>query len=147
MKQTARFLMVLLLVLAGTLAVASAEKPGDIFDASAWQCERAYMEIFFEEEGYKVFIEWGSSAWESRQWEYSCYLDQKTGTLVSLPLGSCTDVIYADDDTVKSYTTRYEDGSAQFSMDDQGYLIWKDLKEDAGRDMRFERVPLPAMEN
>jgi hypothetical protein len=146
MKKAVRFLMILMLVLSGMTA-AAAEKPEEVFDASAWQCDRAYMEIFFEEEGYRVFIEWGSSAWESRQWDYSCHLDRKTGTLISLPLGSCTDVVYADDGSVKSFVTRYEDGSAEFSLDDQGYLIWKDLKEDAGRDMRFERIPLTAMEN
>ena len=41
-----------------------------------WQCGRASIEMYWEEEGFRVHIRWGSSAWEHTEWEYSCYYRQ-----------------------------------------------------------------------
>ena len=38
-----------------------------------WVCDRASIEIVWEEEGFRVFISWGSSAAETSVWEYSCH--------------------------------------------------------------------------
>ena len=34
----------------------------------------------------------------------------------------------------------YSDGSAEFSINKEGQLIWKDLKDDAGKGKKFDRL-------
>ncbi len=106
-----------------------------------WQCDRAAIEVYWEEEGFKVLIRWGSSAWEHTEWEYSCYYHEDDGTLVSMPFGTRTEYVYSDDGEIVSATEAYSDGEAAFCLDEEGCLIWLDGKENAGEGMRFVRVP------
>jgi len=110
--------------------------------SGTWVCGRATIEIDWEEEGYRVFITWGSSAWERTEWEYSCLYDRIDNVLISMPFGIRTDVTFAENGEVASYNTVYEDGEATFALDEDGYLIWNDEKENAGQDMRFEWVEI-----
>ena len=105
-----------------------------------WQCDRASIEIDWEEDGYRVFIEWSNSAWEHTEWQYSCFYHEEDNTLVSMPFGLRTDVVYTEDSDEPSYTDIYDDGQATFFLDEDGHLIWQDEKEDAGKDMHFERI-------
>lgn len=106
-----------------------------------WQCDRASVEMYWEEEGFRVMITWGSSAWEQSVWQYSCYYHEDTKTVVSMPFGMRTDYVYGDDGEIVSATDAYNDGEATFLLDDEGYLIWQDEKENAGEGMRFEKLP------
>ncbi len=106
-----------------------------------WQCDRASVAMYWEEAGFKVLITWGSSAWEHTEWEYSCYYHEDDNTAVSLPFGTRTEVVYDDHGEIASMTTVYEDGEAVFSLDEEGKLIWQDMKENAGDGMRFEKLP------
>ena len=45
-----------------------------------------------------------------------------------------------DDGELVSATEIYSDGSATFSLDGEGKLIWRDEKENAGDGMLFEKV-------
>ena len=110
------------------------------FDGSTWACDRASIEMYWEEEGYKVNVSWGSSAWEETEWDYSCYYNPENNTLVSMPFGTRTEYEYDDNGLVKNWQEVYNDGNATFSLDDEGRLIWQDEKEDAGAGMRFERM-------
>ena len=105
-----------------------------------WECDRASIEINWEEEGYRVYIEWGSSAWETTIWEYSCFYHEEDNTLVSMPFGRRMEEVYTEGSDVPTLTEVYNDGQATFSLDEEGCLIWQDEKEDAGKDMHFERV-------
>ena len=68
-------------------------------------------------------------------WEYAAAMGEN-GTLASVPLGLHYRQDIATDDT----TEFYEDGYAEFSISEEGKLIWKDLKEDAGKDLAFEKI-------
>ncbi len=105
-----------------------------------WQCDRAAIEVYWEEEGFKVLIRWGSSAWEHTEWEYSCYYHEDDGTLVSMPFGIRTEFVYGDDGEIVSATETYNDGEATFYLDEEGCLIWQDEKENAGEGMHFTKV-------
>jgi hypothetical protein len=65
-------------------------------------------------------------------WVYSCDYDAETNTLKSL-LGSKEHAEKEGDPIV----TDYEDGAAEFSMDDEGCVRWNDLKENAGEGLQF----------
>ena len=106
-----------------------------------WQCDRATIAMYWEEEGFKVLITWGSSAWEHTEWEYSCFYHDEDHTLVSMPFGTRTEVVYDENGEQTSATEVYNDGEAIFSLDEEGKLIWLDEKENAGDGMRFEKLP------
>ena len=105
-----------------------------------WACERATMEISCEEEGYKVFINWGSNASEVTEWAYSCTLNFLDNALVAMPFGTRTDIMFDENGKEVSSNTVYEDGKATFALTEEGGLTWKDAKEDAGNGMVFEWV-------
>ena len=108
--------------------------------SGVWQCDRASIEIVWEEEGYRILIHWGSSAWECTEWEYSCYYHEDDNTLVSMPFGIRKELVYSDDNELPEITVVYEDGDAVFSLDEEGHLIWTDLKENMGENMQFEWI-------
>ena len=88
-----------------------------------------------------MLITWGSSAWEHTEWEYSCFYHDEDHTLVSMPFGTRTEVVYDENGEQTSATEVYNDGEAIFSLDEEGKLIWLDEKENAGDGMRFEKLP------
>ena len=111
-----------------------------------WVCDRASIEIIWEEEGFRLFISWGSSASETSEWEYSCYYNAETKSLEAMPTGIHTDNVYGEDGEIVSSTVIYDDGEATFTLDGEGNLLWHDVKEDAGKDMLFERLVIPDAE-
>ncbi len=108
------------------------------FDGTVWVCDRAKIEMDWEEEGYKVYVEWGSNAWESRVWMYSCYYDPQTNSLSGF--GTCEDLTYDDNGIVSSSEEVYDLGEVAFALTEDGRLQWFDAVEDAGKDMLFERM-------
>ena len=108
------------------------------FNGSKWTCDRADIEMDWEEEGYRVRVSWSSSAWETTEWAYSCFYDAATNTLSGM-LGSKTDFTYDDNGNVVSWEEVYNDGEVTFSLDENGNLLWNDEKENAGEGMVFER--------
>ena len=143
------FAIILALALALSLAgCAAAEEPqNDATPEEAkpfegmWMDDRAVAQLIWEEEGFRILIQWSSSAEECTEWEYSCVYDKETNTLVSvMENGSCREVVYDENGEEKSSTTVYEDGTATFSLDEEGRLIWKDAKEDAGKDLHFIKL-------
>ena len=69
-------------------------------------------------------------------WEYATELGEDNA-LVAAPLG-----LHYQQDTV-TYdwnTTYYEDGDATFTLNEEGKLLWNDLKEDAGKGLEFEKI-------
>ena len=138
MKKVFAIAMALILM---TACAALAEAPDPDFFSGTWVCDRASIEMDWEEEGYRVLIQWSSSAWECTEWEYSGYYYEESNTVVTLPFGSRTEIVYDDSGEVVSLTEVYNDGEATFSFDEEGYLIWQDDKENAGEGMRFEKAP------
>ena len=60
-----------------------------------------------------------------------------------MPTGIHTDNVYGEDGEIVSSTVIYDDGEATFTLDEEGHLLWHDAKEDAGKDMLFEKVEIP----
>lgn len=140
--------MILMLALLLTCTAFAEEKEEDLAPMpeeaavyeGEWACDRAKAEIFWEEEGFRVSIRWGNSASESTKWEYSCDYNEEDNTLISMPTGTRTEFVYNEAGDIESFNDVYNDGNAVFALDEEGYLIWHDEKEDAGKDMRFKKV-------
>ena len=140
-----KFLLIFLaLVMMAGLAMAESDSESMPAEAAVfegeWQCDRATAELYWEEEGFKVMISWGSSAWETTRWEYSCFYQEDNNTLRSMPFGIKTELVFDDNSEITSATAVYDDGLATFSIDEDGHLIWIDEKENAGDGMHFEKL-------
>ena len=145
MKKLIAVLCALLLICPAVFAFAEEETgsmpvSAETFEGE-WQCDRATASVYWEEEGFKVLITWGSSAWEHTEWQYSCYYHEEDNKLVAVPFGIRTEYVYGDDGELVSATDIYDDGEAVFFLDEKGYLIWQDQKDNAGEGMRFEKLP------
>lgn len=129
----------LILVLCACAAVAD-EVPqpegGKKFE-SDWVVPGGQVEIYYEEEGYKMMIQLPGS-----EWEYSCYYQEATDSLVSI---SSSRVNYTiDPDTLDRvygapvYEGLDEEGQgAEFTINEKGCLVWNDRRENAGAGLEF----------
>ncbi|MBR2661720.1 MAG: hypothetical protein IKE15_10035 [Clostridia bacterium] len=107
-----------------------------------WQCDRAGLTVSWTpDDDFTVSVVWSSSAWENTEWRYHCTYDAENCTLVSLPDGTRTEYAHNEDGELASSALVYSDGTASFLLNRDGYLIWQDNKEYAGKGMRFERLP------
>ena len=71
-------------------------------------------------------------------WEYATELDaEKAGQLTAAPWG----LHYKQDTGTGEWdVTYYEDGDATFTLNENGNLVWTDLKEDAGKGLEFAKI-------
>ena len=143
-------LIALLLVLCVTLGVAAAfaededivnyvdEHPEAAAYVSAWVADDGNwrIEVFDECDGLKLMAVHKLGDNKEDVWEYAAAMgaDNK---LTAVPLG-----LHYKQDTVTGDwdVTYYEDGDAEFEIAEDGKLVWKDLKEDAARDLAFMKI-------
>ena len=67
----------------------------------------------------------------------SCYIHDDE--MVSNGTGTKTEIT-VDDDGKEESEVIYTDGSATFSINKHGQLIWKDEKENAGKGLKFDKM-------
>ena len=140
MKKIIAALLALMMALLCVAAMAEEHEneAQKMFD-SAWVCGPSTVEAWYMGGIWEVVVSVGYGA---SKWDYTCIYDEEAKTLVSL-----------DSETnVKSIITIDEEGSeadrevtdteakAVFSLNENGRLIWKDEKEDAGAGMEFEKI-------
>lgn len=145
-KLIALFLMLCLSV---TAMAALAEEEDDIafylddhpeaaVYVSAWVADDGNwrVEVFAEDGGLKLMIVHKLGDNKEDVWEYGATMGED-GKLTAVPLG-----LHYQQDTVTGdwNTTYYEDGDAEFVINDEGKLVWNDLKEDAGKDLAFQKI-------
>ena len=100
-----------------------------------WQTDTATCSIENIGGGFTITIKQGSAANGQTTWTYvDCYIHGDD--MVSDSTGTKT----VPDEEGGSDQTEYTDGSATFSIDKDGKLIWKDKKEDAGKGLKFDKT-------
>ena len=105
-----------------------------------WGAGRCAIEISPEDDGYRVFVQWGNSAADSIEWEYTCLYDEELDGLVSVGEATKADVFYDENGGISDTELFYNDGVATFTLDENDCLHWHDEIEDAGEDLVFERA-------
>ena len=106
-----------------------------------WVSDRAELTIVDLDDVIYVTIQWGNSAFETAEWGYEATYDETVGGLVTAPTGVKAIATYDEDGEVVSYEREYSDGEASFILNDEGNLVWTDLKADpAENETVFERV-------
>ena len=101
-----------------------------------WQCDN--MTIQFRATGgtYRCTISKNEGNHLIATWSYHCKYDLESGNVISEDLGR-KEILVGCDAEGESYDMVYTDGSAIFSINDDGCLLWHDLKENAGIGMLF----------
>jgi len=103
-----------------------------------YACGRAGMEVQAEGmDGARILVHWGSSAWESANWEMSGRLDPDT---LVLTYADCkkTIVTFAEDGESSTETVEYENGTGTITFNGTDYsLTWQDDQENAAEGMVF----------
>ena len=123
----------------GFVPVSAAETEGEQF-LGRWVCGRAVIEVT-EADGdmpYNVMITWSNTAAEHTEWVYDCYYDGEA--LVSNETGTKTTIVFNEKGEVTSSDEAFNDGAVRLSVNDKGMLVWEEFKEDAGKDMEFEKI-------
>ena len=105
---------------------------------STWVAEGGNwrIEMYGEDGSIKPYIVHRLGDNKEDIWEYATELDKDNiNQLTAEPVG-----LHYKQDTVSGNwdTTYYEDGNATFVLNENGKLIWNDLKEDAGKGLEFE---------
>ena len=106
---------------------------------STWVAEDGdwRMEVYDEDGGLKLMIVHQLGDNKEDIWEYSAALNPAKDALTTVPFG----LHYRQDTVSGSWDeTWYEDGDAVFTLNDQGNLLWNDLKEDAGKGLEFMKI-------
>jgi len=106
---------------------------------STWVAEDGdwRMEVYDEDGGLKLMIVHQLGDNKEDIWEYAAALNPAKDALTTVPLG----LHYRQDTVSGSWDeTWYEDGDAVFTLNDNGNLLWNDLKEDAGKGLEFMKI-------
>ena len=110
-----------------------------------WAIAGGLAEIYYEEEGYRVTLTVENNDGTGALWQYACYYQEDTESLLSFS-SSRTDFTINPDtgDTVYGDTVYEgidEEGQGtEFTIDADGCLIWKDGHDDAGAGLRFVNI-------
>ena len=118
---------------------------GNKFESN-WAIAGGLVEIDFEEEGYKIGLDiWKPEENMGSVWQYSCIYEAESDSLKSVS-SSRTDYTYDIDTNERTYGQPvYEDFDdenqiTEFTIDKDGFLIWKDGREDAGAGLKFMNI-------
>ena len=149
-KRIAGFFLALTLVMTLLCVSASAEEypqpeGGKKFETN-WAIFGMTVEIHYEEEGYRVYIK--SSDPEQHQgteWEYSCSYNEEQDALLSI---SSSKNSYTEDPATgdlqrgpfEYQETDNADQTTVFTIDQEGFLLWKDGRGQDGADLQFSNI-------
>ena len=147
MKKMFALLLALCLALAAASALAEEDEFGYYPDenpeskpfVSTWIVENGdwRIEMYGEDGGIKPYIVHKLGDNKEDIWEYATALNPEKTALTAVPFG-----LHYQQDTVSGNwdVNYYEDGDAVFTLNENGQLLWNDLKEDAGKGLAFDKI-------
>ena len=112
---------------------------------SSWAVAGGLVQIVYEEEGYRVTLEMVRPDAAGSIWEYACFYHADTDNLVSFSSSRTNFTVNLDTGVRIIGETVYEDIDEEnqvstFSIDADGFLIWKDGRGDAGAGLKFANI-------
>ena len=148
MKKLIGILMAVMMLAAFACTASADEVPqpeaGKKFE-SDWAIPGGFAQIVYEEEGYRVLLEKDEADGTGSLWQYSCYYHEDTDSLLSVSSSRTAYTIRPDSGDKVYGDAVYEDldaenQSTEFSIDADGFLIWKDGHDDAGAGLKFADI-------
>ena len=107
-----------------------------------WKSGNTTIEFYIYDDVYRCFIERKEKDDDVIHWEYLCTYNADDNLLVSDSFGLKEIYYSADDEDEEQVIEVYHDGSAIFSINNDGYLLWNDLKENEGDECLFQLVEI-----
>lgn len=104
-----------------------------------WTNSDTQIEIIYTDSVYNVIVTRSLNNSYS-EWLYYCQLSGTTGQLESYGDATRTDIAFDNNGAPSSVTNKYTNGSATFSIDSTGKLIWNDAIENEGANAKFDRT-------
>lgn len=142
-KRLIAWLTMALVLFTANIAFAGEQDYKDLYPESLvfeniWKTGDWQIDSHCEDAGFKLMVKHQIAEGKYTVWEYSATYQAADNTLVCMPFG----MKYTDDmkNVSETIINEYEDGDAVFSLDADGRLLWKDLKEDAGRGLAFTGI-------
>ncbi len=142
--------ILLAVMMLGMFACAASEdgipqpEAGKKFESN-WAIPGGLAEIVYEEEGYRVMLEMARMDGTGSRWEYACYYHEDTDSLSSVSSSKLDYTI--DPDTGDQVFGDYayegfdeENQGTEFTIDGNGFLIWKDGRGDEGAGLKFTDI-------
>jgi hypothetical protein len=79
---------------------------------------------------------------QTKEWDYLCVYDAEKKALLTEAGGENTKtaIVWDAEGSEANRTVEYTDGAAEFTVNENGKLVWKDAKEDAGAGAEFEKI-------
>lgn len=95
------------------------------------------IEVYGEDGGIKPMVVHRLGDNKEDIWEYATALNPDKTALTAVPFG----LHYRQDTVTYDWDeTYYEDGDAVFTLNENGQLLWNDLKENAGKGLVFDKI-------
>lgn len=148
MKKLISVLLAIMMLGAFACAASADEVPqpeaGKKFE-NDWAAAGGLAQIVYEEEGYRVMLEITKDDGTGSTWEYSCYYHEDEDCLSSVS-SSRTDFRIDPDtgDRIPGETVYEgfdeENNGTEFTIDADGFLIWKDGHDNAGAGLKFASI-------
>ena len=117
----------------------TADNPEALPFVSTWVADDGNwrIEMYDEDGGIKPYIVHKLGDNKEDIWEYAVALNPEKDKLTAVPFG-----LHYKQDTVSGNwdVTYYEIGDAEFSLTEDGKLLWKDKLEDAGNGLEFTKI-------
>lgn len=147
MKKTISILLAIMMLGVFACAASADEVPqpdaGKKFE-SCWAVPGGLAEIFYEEEGYKIHLEITKDDGTGSIWEYACYYVADKDCLSSVSSSRLDFKINPDTGDKELGDYAYEDLDVEkfteFTINQDGFLIWKDGHDDAGAGLKFINI-------
>ena len=124
--------------------IAKLPEPGWVLDSvngAVWQDDRASLEVVQEDDGFKVLILWGSSAWETTEWTYACEYEPEEDRLVAISV-ICDDVVYDENGNETRTTVLDQECETIFAPNDNGELVITNAADEQLEGKAFTMIPL-----
>ena len=112
-----------------------------------YQCDRAHALVeAVGEDGARITIDWGSSAWETARWEITGTFDVDT---LTIEYTDCVKSILttSEDGESESVEVVFEDGTGTIVFGENGTFSWHDDQSEYGEDMLFEWLSIETLQD
>ena len=145
MKKLIAMLIALTMAVGCAACLAESEVPAEGWlresvDGAVWADDRASLEVIPEEDCYRVLILWGSSAWETTEWTYTCEYDAENDRLVADHV-ICANIVYDDDGNETRTIVLDEDCESVFALNEEGKIVITNAADETLEGKAFERLP------
>lgn len=115
----------------------------DSAEGAVWMDDRASLEVIPEEDCCRVLILWGSSAWETTEWTYTCDYDAENDRLVAVHM-ICANVVFDDEGNETRTVVLDQDCETVFALNEEGKIVITEAADETLEGKAFGLISIDA---